>query len=359
LPLRRPQMQRDHAGPEALKSPAHVIAMPPDALASSHLHWQADALWQQLEPYLPGLSVEVLARAESTNSLLLERARVGGGRHDAPVTTPGELEAIRRRGHTPDGSAAAGGPFGRRTGDTQPCLLVAEHQAIGRGRQGRVWHSAAGASLTFSISLPLAPRDWCGLSLAVGVALADALDPPEPGRSAPRIALKWPNDLWLFEGPGRGRKLGGVLIETVAVGARRMAVIGVGLNVQALPQQRGPGELTDLTHGFASLREIDAQADAPSVLHRVALPLVRAILQFEREGFAGFARAYAPRDLLRGQPVRVLGLRGDVVVEGVAEAIAANGALRVRDGAGAAHDISSGEVSVRLPRAAPEPPAAP
>lgn len=329
--------------------------MPPDALASSHLHWQADDLWQQLEPYLPGLSVEVLARAESTNSLLLERARVGGGRHDAPVSTPGELDAKRHIGRDGRGGDAAGGPYGRRTGDTQPCLLVAEHQTIGRGRQGRVWHSAAGASLTFSISLPLAPRDWCGLSLAIGVALADALDPPEPGRAAPRIALKWPNDLWLREGPGRGRKLGGVLIETVAVGARRMAVIGVGLNVQPLPQQRAQG---DLTHGFASLREIDAQADAPSVLRRVALPLVRAILQFEREGFAGFARAYAPRDLLRGQPVRVLGPRGDLVLDGVAEAIATNGALHVRDGAGALHDVSSGEVSVRLPGATPTPPAA-
>jgi BirA family transcriptional regulator, biotin operon repressor / biotin---[acetyl-CoA-carboxylase] ligase len=331
-----------------------VIAMPPDALASSHLHWQADDLWQQLEPYLPGLSVEVLARAESTNSMLLERARGGGGRHDAPVSTPGELDASRRAdidGGRRDAGPASGA-YGRRTGDTQPCLLVAEQQTIGRGRQGRVWHSAAGASLTFSISLPLAPLDWCGLSLAIGVALADALDPPEPGRAAPRIALKWPNDLWLFEGPGRGRKLGGVLIETVAVGPRRMAVIGVGLNVQPLPQPRAPSELT---HGFASLHEIDAQANAPAVLHRVALPLVRAILQFEREGFAGFARAYAPRDLLRGQPVCVLGPRGELVVEGVAEAIAANGALRVRDGADAAHEISSGEVSVRLPGAAPAP----
>ena len=331
--------------------------MPTEAPASSHLQWQADDLWQQLEPSLPGLSVEVLARADSTNTLLLERARRGGGRHDAPMSTPGELDAQR---HADSGGDAgpSSGPYGRRTGDTQPCLLVAEQQTIGRGRLGRVWHSAAGASLTFSVSLPLAPRDWCGLSLAIGVALADALDPPEPGRAAPRIALKWPNDLWLLESPGRGRKLGGVLIETVAVGPRRMAVIGVGLNVQPLPQQRAPGGLADLTHGFASLREIDAQADAPSVLHRVALPLVRAILQFEREGFAGFARAYAPRDLLRGRPVHVLGLRGDLVVEGVAEAIAANGALRVRDGDGAVHDISSGEVSVRLPGAAPEPPAA-
>jgi BirA family biotin operon repressor/biotin-[acetyl-CoA-carboxylase] ligase len=316
------------------------------ATTAAPLHWHADVLWQQLVPYLPGLSVEVLARVESTNSLLIDRARGGGGRRDAPVTTPGELEAARQRGNGEPGAAA--GSFGRRQDDAEPCFVVAEHQTLGRGRQGRVWHSAPGASLTFSIGLPLAPRDWCGLSLAVGVALADALDAPEPGRSTPRLALKWPNDLWLAEGPGRGRKLGGVLIETVAVGARRMVVVGVGLNIEPLPSLPVPREAGELASGYACVREFDHRANASDVLHRVALPLVRAILQFEREGFSGFAAAYARRDLLRGQPVQVQTPRGEALVQGTAEALGANGMLRVRDDAGVVHEISSGEVSVRL-----------
>ena len=40
------------------------------------LEWGGHALWQQLAPLLPGLSVEVLRSAPSTNSALLERARV-------------------------------------------------------------------------------------------------------------------------------------------------------------------------------------------------------------------------------------------------------------------------------------------
>ena len=47
----------------------------------------------------------------------------------------------------------------------------------GRGRLGRSWRPVRGASLTFSLALPLAPRDWSGLSLAVGVALVQALQP--------------------------------------------------------------------------------------------------------------------------------------------------------------------------------------
>jgi BirA family biotin operon repressor/biotin-[acetyl-CoA-carboxylase] ligase len=313
----------------------------PDSSAP-HLFWDAEGLWHQLEPHLPGVSVEVVARTDSTNSLLLERARLGSGRHDAPITTPGELEALRLRGAD---QRALAGPHGRRADDTHPCLLVAEHQLLGRGRQGRSWLSAPGASLTFSLGLPMAPRDWWGLSLAAGVALADALDPPEPGRAA-RIGLKWPNDLWLLDAASRGRKLGGVLIETVAVGARRMVVVGVGLNIAPLPASGAPRELT---HGYGCLREVDAAATAPGALHKVALPLVRALRQFEREGFAGFAMAYAQRDLLRGQHVVVQDvLRGETQAEGVCDGLAPNGALLVRDVQGQVRQVTSGEVSVRL-----------
>eukprot|EP01034_Spumella_vulgaris_P007448 gene7448-9493_t len=42
---------------------------------ATHLNWGAEALWQELEPLLPGLSIEVLARCGSTNTELLERLR--------------------------------------------------------------------------------------------------------------------------------------------------------------------------------------------------------------------------------------------------------------------------------------------
>jgi BirA family biotin operon repressor/biotin-[acetyl-CoA-carboxylase] ligase len=294
---------------------------------NQHLHWGADALWQRLEPLLPGLGVEVLARAESTNTLLLERARAMGGQPDAPVTRPGDLDARRASEHT---------PLGRRVADVQPCLLVAEQQTRGRGRLGRGWTASAGASLTFSLALPLAPAQWSGLSLAVGLALAEALDPPEGAGATPRIRLKWPNDLWLMDGPGHGRKLGGILIETVSVGQRRMCVIGVGLNV--LPQAH-----EGLSHGYACLQEIDPGANAPAVLARVAEPLVRAVLAFQAEGFAPQVAAFARRDLLLGQAVATTLAE---VPEGVAEGVDEQGALRVRSGG--LHRVVSGEVSVRL-----------
>ena len=291
------------------------------------LLWNAESLWQDLEPLLPGLSVEVVADTASTNTVLLERARVTM-RDEADS----EFALVRRSRE----SAA----FGRRAADVSPCLLVAEHQTGGRGRMGRAWTSARGASLTFSLSLPMAAADWSGLSLAVGVALADALD-PHPQAGGPRIGLKWPNDLWLVGGPNAGSKLGGILIESVTVGRHRLAVIGVGLNVQ--PQQQGtPPELTD---GYACLQELDPTASAPDALARVARPLVRALVDFEHDGFAAFAPRFAARDLLRGRTVTTTLAE---VPEGVAEGIDARGALRVRTPDGTVHSVISGEVSVRL-----------
>lgn len=297
------------------------------------LQWGAESLWQQLEPLLPGLSVEVVARSASTNTALLERARV----RVEPATD--ELVQVRK--------SIESAAFGRRAADVQPCLLVAEHQTGGRGRMGRVWQSAAGASLTFSLSLPMNPADWSGLSLAVGVALADALEPPGSTGKA-RIGLKWPNDLWLMddgaEGAAPGRKLGGILIETVMAGPTRLAVVGIGLNV--LPQP-----LEELSTGYACLQELNPAASAPWALVQVAAPLVRALREFERHGFAPFAERFAARDLLLGRAITTSQAN---LPEGVAQGVSPTGALRVQTGSGL-HEVSSGEVSVRLDRGADAP----
>lgn len=302
------------------------------------LRWGVEALRAQLQPVLPGIEVEVVPRLDSTNTRLLEQARLAGGDRDAPITDPGDFDV--------GGNARAATPLGRRAADLVPGLLVAEEQTAGRGRLGRGWRSAPGRSLTFSLGLPLAPAQWGGLSLAVGVALAEALE-PEP--ATPRLLLKWPNDLWLRDAaaPAGGRKLGGVLIETVALGRHRKVVVGVGLNVLPLPPDADAAPA--LAHGYASLHEIDPAASAPKALAAVALPLAQALRRFEREGFAPFEAAYAARDLLHGRTVAV---QGGSVAEGRAEGVDAQGALRVRAG-DRVHLIVGGEASVRV---APPPP---
>ena len=305
---------------------------PADMPTTYHLHWGAEALWQQLEPLLPGLSVEVMARLGSTNTELLERMR---RRPDA-------------RGDEQPSTAHAGSDrrsTGRRQADTQPCLLVAEHQTRGRGRQGKEWQSAPGASLTFSLALPLAPADWSGLSLAVGLAVAETFDPQPPG-GTPRLGIKWPNDLLLIDPAASGsaspigRKLGGILIETVTVGGHRMAVVGIGLNL--LPQ---PGDTADrpLSWGYACLQELQYGLTAPAALARLALPLVQALQAFERDGFAPLRARFAARDVLRGRAVTTT--LPDLPA-GIADGVDDTGTLWLQ-AAGQRRPVASGEVSLR------------
>jgi BirA family biotin operon repressor/biotin-[acetyl-CoA-carboxylase] ligase len=307
---------------------------------SYHLNWNAEALWQRLEPLLPGLSIEVVARTDSTNSQLIERGRRASGLVDGPLSRPGEFDTRPAELGLPRG-ADLPTPLGRRAGDAQPALLVAEHQTRGRGRLGKSWQSSAGASLTFSLSLPMAPAHWSGLSLAVGLALADALDPPLP-RQALRLGIKWPNDLMLVDAhggdPSHDRKIGGILIETLPVGHQRLAVIGIGLNV--LPQP-----VKEPSWGYACLQEIDYGITAPQALARVAEPLVRALLAFEADGFAPLQARFAARDRLAGQAVSTTLAE---TPEGIADGVDDEGALWLRVG-DQRHRLASGEVSLRRP----------
>jgi len=283
--------------------------------------WQAEALWQALTPLLPGISIEVLARVDSTNTALLERVK------------------NEARGGTPQ-------PYGRRSHDMQPCLLVAEHQSQGRGRMGRAWLSSpGGGSLTFSLGLPMRVADWSGLSLAVGCAIADALEPVAqiPTGEAPRLMLKWPNDIWLD-----GRKLGGILIETVPAGSQRMVVIGVGLNIHELGAGGAPEPTpAAFSTGFAALQEFRPGIRAPEVLALIAPALAGALHSFQSEGFAPWQAAYARRDLTLGRQVSAGSLQG------ISRGISASGELLVESTEQGLQPVSGGEVSLRFSNDSP------
>jgi BirA family biotin operon repressor/biotin-[acetyl-CoA-carboxylase] ligase len=267
----------------------------------THVGWGCQQLWDRINPLWPGLAVEVLARIGSTNTEVIDRLRLAGrgaSHHD------------------------------NRADDLHPTLLVAVHQTQGRGRLGRTWHADPLTSLAFTLAVPLNRPDWSGLSLAVGVAVARAIDP-----SGQHIRLKWPNDLWLPDGKGSGRKLGGLLIEAIAVGPQRVAVVGVGLNVM------------DQHHlsAIATVSEFTPEATPASVLAEVGPTLAQALLDFEQGGFAAFANEFAARDLLAGANVITT---DPTCPEGQATGVAPDGALLVQHD-GVTHRIVSGEVSVR------------
>jgi BirA family biotin operon repressor/biotin-[acetyl-CoA-carboxylase] ligase len=183
----------------------------------------------------------------------------------------------------------------------------------------------------------LAPADWSGLSLAVGLALADALDPD--GQWG--LRLKWPNDLcWLSA--GTVRKLGGILIETqmgaanAETPARRWCVVGVGLNLRT-PDIQSPG-LAPV--GWSEVTG-EAAPHGPDILQACTAALVPALRAFELHGFAPLAERFAQRDALLSQAVVLSDGR-----QGTAMGVDAQGALMVKTAQGL-QAVHSAEVSVR------------
>jgi len=134
-----------------------------------------------------------------------------------------------------------------------PKLLLAAIQTAGRGQQDRSWWSGEG-SLTFSLveAMPAATLPLT-TGLATALSLAETVNDLAP-TLAPRI--KWPNDLYMD-----GRKMAGILVESVRGQGRSFQVVGVGVNVN--------NDLTDLPKQVQnSATSLAEQGGAPYDLTR-------------------------------------------------------------------------------------------
>lgn len=192
-------------------------------------------------------------------------------------------------------------------------IVVADHQTEGRGRAGRSWVSAPGASLLCSIVFQSAEgaRFTPGAApIRIGHAVAQAI------ATVTRVdaLVKWPNDVVI---PGRG-KVAGVLCEATTRQGGAFVIGGIGVNV------RVPGG------GYASLEDASGIEISRGELLRAIINELRpyadsiTLLLSETE----LARI-RERDLLFGQQVV-----DDSGLVGTACGIAADGSLLVRSAQG-------------------------
>src|SRR5204863_9598302 len=83
-----------------------------------------------------------------------------------------------------------------RDGVSSGAAFIADTQTSGRGRLGRSWHSPPGENLyaSFVLRPSFSPHIAPIVTLAAGLAVADAVTPLVPGRA---LGLKWPNDVFI------------------------------------------------------------------------------------------------------------------------------------------------------------------
>ena len=268
--------------------------------------FDATRLVAALGPASRRFDVDLLPQCDSTNSMLLSRAEAG---------------------------AASG------------TVVAATLQTAGRGRRGREWIAAPGDSLTFSLLWRFAPGSVpTGLSLAVGVAVARALekvmhsriqsdgagDTPQ-SNSSWTAALKWPNDIL-----HQGKKLGGILIELVP-GAPHVAVIGIGIN-RRLPAALSP----DVRATAAALGDhIEINVLMAALLNELLLLLE----SFAIAGFTALRTDWLARHAFQDSPVVLLS-DFSPPRQGICRGVDKEGALLLEVD-GHIERILSGEISLR------------
>jgi BirA family transcriptional regulator, biotin operon repressor / biotin---[acetyl-CoA-carboxylase] ligase len=209
-----------------------------------------------------------------------------------------------------------------------PALVVADAQTAGRGRASNRWWTGEG-SLAFSLLVDplqfgferrMVPR----LSLAVGVALIDAL--------APRLAeqplgLHWPNDVFV----GR-KKLAGILVEVLPSGCH---IIGVGLNSNNTAAD-APPELRD---SLATLRDLTGHTHDHTELLLAILENLEAALHQLSQPLEILGQRFDLLCLQRGETLTVY--QGEQAITGRCAGIAPDGALLLDTSTGR-REITSG-----------------
>ena len=222
--------------------------------------------------------------------------------------------------------AAAGAPEG--------LCVVAREQTRGRGRRERVWVSPQDAGLYLSIVLRparLAPQTWPLITLMAALAVRDAL----AEACALETDIKWPNDL-----VAGGRKLCGILAETVETQTGRAVILGIGVN---LDDRAFPPELKETATSVASLT-----GNAPA-----AETLLQSLLSALSRRYAGLRAPGGAQETVRewsrhssyaqGRAVRVA-LAAETF-DGRTRGLEPDGALRVETDRGEIRIVRAGDVT--------------
>lgn len=213
-------------------------------------------------------------------------------------------------------------------------VVVAEQQTAGRGRRGKTWFSPHCSNIYCSIGVnkTLPPTHLGLLSIVVGVSIAQVLT--ECGFA--EVSLKWPNDILYL-----GKKLGGILIETRALGDDDFfLVIGFGLNMnldEAFRQQ-----IDQPTTGLNHIKQhaVERQQLLPMFISRI----MQGIKEFEIDSASALFEAFHGFDALRGRQVRVTTAKETIT--GTYQGLESTGQVQVETEQGL-RSYAAAEISLR------------
>jgi|TARA_B100000315_G_scaffold214672_1_gene213387 BirA family biotin operon repressor/biotin-[acetyl-CoA-carboxylase] ligase len=211
-------------------------------------------------------------------------------------------------------------------------LIMAELQTMGRGRRGRQWFSPFAGSLAMSLGFRLqgSPGELGGLSLAVGLGVAAALE--DAGVAG--VNLKWPNDVRVGDA-----KICGILIELISVPDAVVAVVGIGVNVSI-----AQGVRRQVDQPLTDIREQGVDLERSTLAGLVVSSVVEIVDQFTEHGFEPLRSVYDTYHTYHGKQCVLM--HGDGETVGKVVGVTQTGQLRIASANGL-REFDGGEVSLR------------
>lgn len=204
-----------------------------------------------------------------------------------------------------------------------PHVCVAETQTQGKGQRNKYWHSPFAENIYLSIAIPFqgAIQRLSGLSLAIGIALASAIEKNQPSL---KVKLKWPNDIILSE-----KKLAGILIEA----KEEKIIIGMGVNVNMSHGKR-------ITQAWTSLKQQTNTTINRNILCAQIINETLAVVNhFLESGLIDFMPLWHQKDYLYNQTISLTSNNQKQL--GVAKGINEKGHLLVKDDNGEIISLAS------------------
>jgi BirA family biotin operon repressor/biotin-[acetyl-CoA-carboxylase] ligase len=214
-------------------------------------------------------------------------------------------------------------------------VIHAAVQTAGHGRRQRRWISHLPGNLCLSIVLK--PRHAApaalplvNISQLLALAVCRVLD-----THGVRATLKWPNDVLVG-----GRKIGGLLAETVIQGAGELVgmVLGLGVNLNL------PDDVLETIDqpATALMAETGQPVDVVMFRDAVLRDFASCYDDFLERGFGMIQTDYLARCAFIGSTVEIR--CGDAIMRGMAHGITHDGALEIMTAAGALQRIELGEM---------------
>jgi BirA family biotin operon repressor/biotin-[acetyl-CoA-carboxylase] ligase len=215
-------------------------------------------------------------------------------------------------------------------GASHGAFIWAKKQTHGRGRAAREWVSREG---NLFVSVLLSPdidlKHYQEVSFVAALAVKEMLQPIVGSNY--EISLKWPNDVLL-----NGKKVAGVLLETVLIAKKNWLIVGVGLNVDSHPK--------DVRYPATCLTEAGVQIiSAKIALSRFIHHFVGRYDMWMKEGFSPVRAAWCEAGFRFGKSVTMEA--GDEVINGVFADISPEGFMIVKTAKGDMRIIQAGEMS--------------